>query len=146
MEFFPDCVPFQMAQSVHSSHDIGKRFSTQEYLFSSKFLEISIHNEDRKFCSVSSTIQYKVWYFSISMKTSALVLKFKSLGYFQTGNVCYVACLNIHSPITATHILLQKEIYVQKKPIIEFGKPELCLTPLSPLDQTANPITKVGTV
>lgn len=145
--FFSACVPFQTDQSVHSSHNIGKRL----FKFSSQFQEIASYSGERKFCSVSSTTKYKVRYecVSISLKNSALVFKFKrlSLSSSQTGNVCFVACLNVHSLITATHkLLLQEAIYVQKKPIIEFGEPETCLKPLSSLDQTASIIMTVGTV
>jgi hypothetical protein len=69
-----------MDHSVYNSHDIGKGLSTWQSLYSSHGQEVASYNEeDRKFCSVNSTTKYKVRYVSISLKVSALVLKFKRL-------------------------------------------------------------------
>lgn len=52
----------------------------------------------------NSTTKYKVRHVSISLNISTPILKFKRLILTpQTGNVCYVACLNMHSLITAKH-------------------------------------------
>jgi hypothetical protein len=54
------------------------------------------YNEDSKFCSVSSTTQYKVWCVSISLKISALVLKFNSLSLF-SDRKCLLCCVLKHA-------------------------------------------------